>query len=104
MNVRPTSPHPHKPKPPHSPLVTQQRARPVSARTPPSPRPSSAGQGLQQGIRPMSAKHAQSTTVTVTQEVFVEDSQPVTSQQEVGEPVQEQSIQLEMPSAETVGN
>lgn len=104
MNVRPTSPHPHRPKPPQSPLITQQRARPMSARTPPSPRPSSAGQ--QQGTRPISAKPvtSQGSSVPIPQETFVDGSQLETRQQEVVEPIQEQSIQLEMPSAETVGN
>ncbi|XP_053385599.1 myosin-3-like isoform X3 [Mercenaria mercenaria] len=102
MNVRSTSPHPpqYRPKAPQSPLVTQQRARPVSARTPPSPRPSSAGQGQQQGSRPMSAKIVKTREQTA-REAFVESSQ---GQQEAVEPVQEQSIQLEMPSADPVGN
>ncbi|WAQ96893.1 QRIC2-like protein [Mya arenaria] len=98
IKARSTSPqpHPYQPKPPQTaPIMSQQRGRPVSARTPPSPRPSSAGQALQQGSRPQSAKPsargAEQTTVVVEQ----------TATQQVGEPVPEQTIQLDMPSAET---
>lgn len=87
-NVRSSSPQPpqFKPRAPQSPLVTQ-RPRPVSARTPPSPRPSS--EGHLQGSRPVSAK--------VARQQAEEEIPP----QKTEEPVQEQSIQLEMPTAET---
>lgn len=102
MNVRPTSPHPppYKPKNQQSPLITQQRARPVSARTPPSPRPSSAGQGQQQGSRPVSAKVAR--IPNQAPEVLVEAAQ--SRMQEEAEPIEEQNIQLEMSSADPVRN
>lgn len=105
MNVRPTSPHPpqYKPKNQQSPLITQQRARPVSARTPPSPRPSSAGQGQQQGSRPVSAKVARIPNQNQAPEVHVEEAQRQ-MQQDVEDPIQEQSIQLEMSSADPVTN
>lgn len=106
MNVRPSSPQPaqYRPKPPHSHIVTQQRARPMSARTPSSPRPSSDSQCQHQGSRPMSAMVAngrpqvQGHSPPVPHEAFVDGPSQGTGHQEV-EPVQEQGIQLEMPSA-----
>lgn len=97
MNVRSTSPQPqYKPRAPQSPMVTQQRARPVSARTPPSPRPSSSGQ--QQGSRPVSAK-VPSLQNAAPSEPPKEAFDVVTDEQ-----APEPTIQLEMPSAEVTSN
>ncbi|XP_052261958.1 glutamine-rich protein 2-like isoform X9 [Dreissena polymorpha] len=86
INARSSSPHQFQPKPPtmapHAQVVSQSRARPVSARTPPSPRPSSAGQALQQGSRPQSAK------------VTIRTDQPGAQEQT--------DAQILMPSADTV--
>lgn len=112
VDQRSASPQPPQPRPPQksnlpgkSPLITQ-RARPTSARTPPSPRPSSAGPG--QGSRPQSAK-----PVIKSQEVLVNGEDPTQVPIEAfvdqgpGDLTDEdmqQAQTIQMPSAEETGH
>lgn len=104
VSGRATSPQPtqYRPKPPGS-AVAGHRARPVSARTPPSPRPSSAGQIQQQGSRPQSAMAPRPPEQVnlPPQDNYAEE--PMGGAED-GEPVSEQVIQLDMPNTETVSN
>ena len=88
------------------PLITQHRARPTSARTPPSPRPSSAGPGQMHGSRPQSAipvhdssKLRAEDSEIVPQEAFV--NQDPTYVDDDPDRLQTETIQL--PSAEETG-
>ena len=87
-----------------SPLITQQRTRPSSARTPIAPRPSSVGPN--QGSRPTSARVIQS-----MDESRLENGEPEPAPQEafieqapgdMDEDVQ-QTETIQMPSAEETG-
>ncbi|KAL4240996.1 Glutamine-rich protein 2 [Mactra antiquata] len=102
MNVRSTSPQPQlRPKPPQSQMVTQQRNRPMSARTPPSPRPSSSGQ--RQESRPVSAKVRQRDDSEMAPPTELAEALFSPEQRDEA-PATEQSIQLEMPSADVASN